>query len=136
MRIDTSEANILKILMLKLSKNKVTIFRNNVGTGWVGKVRKVIKPGTVLTDKGFETIKPGDLVISEPRPFNAGLCKGSSDLIGWKSIEITPEMVNDITPTELRSFIMRKTTEANEKAIKEVFNGEQEPKEKPARKIQ
>ena len=35
----------------------------------------------------------GDRLIVEPRPLHAGLCKGSSDLIGWTPIEITPEMV-------------------------------------------
>jgi hypothetical protein len=35
----------------------------------------------------------GDVVVSNARFFEAGLCVGSCDLIGWKSIIITPEMV-------------------------------------------
>ncbi len=54
------------------------LFRNNSGMGWAGKE----------IDR-----RNGLLVISNPRPLHAGLCTGSSDLIGWKSVVITPEMV-------------------------------------------
>jgi hypothetical protein len=93
MNINTSETNILKILMLKLSKRKVSIFRNNVGTGWVGKAHKVTKPTLVYVNGQPVNLKPGDIVIREPRPLQAGLHKGSSDLIGWKTVEITTEMI-------------------------------------------
>lgn len=56
----------------------VRLFRNNIGTGWVGEVRE-------------RTV--GRLVILNPRPLNAGLFKGSPDLAGWTSITITPEHV-------------------------------------------
>jgi hypothetical protein len=56
----------------------VRIFRNNTGTGWVGTQIKS---------------KPGTITLKDYRPLHAGLCTGSSDLIGWKTIEITPEMV-------------------------------------------
>lgn len=54
------------------------LFRNNVGTAWTGDVNR---------------LSTGDILIKNPRPFHAGLCKGSSDLIGWRSVTITPEMV-------------------------------------------
>jgi hypothetical protein len=54
------------------------LFRNNVGTAWTGDVRR---------------LKDGSIHITNPRPFHAGLCKGSSDLIGWRSITITQDMV-------------------------------------------
>jgi hypothetical protein len=54
------------------------MFRNNTGQGWQGQ-RLQSRPGTVL--------------LSDPRPLHAGLVKGSSDLIGWKTITVTPEMV-------------------------------------------
>lgn len=53
-------------------------FRNNTGMGWQGD--EVDRRG-------------GYLVLTHPRPLNAGLCKGSSDLIGWRSVIITPDMV-------------------------------------------
>lgn len=54
------------------------LFRNNTGMGWTGEVIK--KTPTTIT-------------IKDPRPLHAGLCKGSSDLIGWLPVLITPEMV-------------------------------------------
>jgi hypothetical protein len=38
-------------------------------------------------------MRDGSILIRDPRPFHGGLCKGSSDLIGWRSITVTPEMV-------------------------------------------
>ncbi len=71
------ELNIQKSIMLAVSKHS-RIFRNNVGTGWVGKVSET---------------KDGGKYIKDPRPLKAGLCTGSSDLIGWTTKTITPEMV-------------------------------------------
>ena len=60
-----AESNILKRIRLALSKMKVVTFRNNVGL--------------------FET-ESGEKV-------RTGLCVGSSDLIGWCNIKVTPGMV-------------------------------------------
>jgi hypothetical protein len=66
------------LIMMALSKAGATIFRNNVGMGWTGKsIRQ----------------KDGSILILNPRPLHAGLTTGSSDLIGWKTITITPDMV-------------------------------------------
>ena len=35
----------------------------------------------------------GTLKDANGRPVQFGLCKGSADLIGWRSVTITPEMV-------------------------------------------
>lgn len=60
---------------MKVSQDKnKRVFRNNVGkaVAYDFKNKKIIKPIRVI---------------------EFGLCVGSSDLIGWKSVEITPEMV-------------------------------------------
>ena len=72
------ELNIQKKIMLAVSKLQTKIFRNNVGTAWTGKTQKT---------------KDGGIYIKEPRPFKAGLCVGSSDLIGWTTKTISPDMV-------------------------------------------
>ena len=59
-----TETNILKRVMLEIS-SACRVFRNNVGL--------------FTTDNGDK--------------IRTGLCKGSSDLIGWASVEVTPEMV-------------------------------------------
>ena len=65
--------------LLNISRRPdVRMFRNNVGTGWQGQV--VSK-------------ELGAVVIQNARPLHAGLCVGSSDLIGWKTVTITPDMV-------------------------------------------
>ena len=73
------EANVLKLVMLELSKLGSTVFRQNVGQAWAGK--KIIKG-------------PNNTVIIEgPMPITMGLTSGSSDLIGWTPVEITAAMV-------------------------------------------
>ena len=59
------EKVILEEIMLSFSRLGARLFRNNVG---------------MLEDKRGQKIR-------------YGLCTGSSDLIGWKSMIVTPEMV-------------------------------------------
>jgi hypothetical protein len=54
------------------------LFRNNVGLAYTGDVK---------------TNANGSVTILNARPIKFGLCKGSSDLIGWTTVTITPEMV-------------------------------------------
>ena len=81
------EQNILKRIMLSVTQyTNSRIFRNNTGTGWVGESKRIAKKTQVF-------LNPGDVVIRNARPLRAGLCVGSSDLIGWSVKKITPEMV-------------------------------------------
>jgi hypothetical protein len=61
----SNEAAVQNRIRLALSRGATRLFRNNTGA---------LKDAT------------GRLV-------HFGLCKGSSDLIGWKSVVVTPEMV-------------------------------------------
>jgi len=63
--------------MLALSKCGCRIFRNNTGMAYQGKAKYV----------------KGDIYLKNYRVLHAGLCEGSSDLIGWTTIEITKEMI-------------------------------------------
>jgi len=56
----------------------VRMFRNNVGNAWMGKEERL---GTSA------------IILDRPRRVQFGLCKGSSDLIGWQEVIITEEMV-------------------------------------------
>ena len=73
-----SEAEIQKSVQLAISENGAVAFRNNSGTAWVGEITR---------------FPNGDLVIKRPRVLHAGLCTGSSDLIGYHSIIVTPDMI-------------------------------------------
>jgi hypothetical protein len=81
-----NEQNIQTQIMLALSRAGVKIFRNNVGTGWVGRSRRITKAQTVF-------VNSGDVVIQNARPLHAGLCEGSADLIGWMPVKISADMV-------------------------------------------
>lgn len=71
----TTGTGLLHRIMLAIgSRPDVRIFRNNVALAWVGKSRR-------LTD--------GTVIIKDARPLHAGLCIGSSDLIGYTSRIIT-----------------------------------------------
>jgi hypothetical protein len=61
----SSEQRIQQEIRLAISHGDTRIFRNNTGT----------------------------LKDANGRPVQFGLCKGSADLIGWKQVTITPDMV-------------------------------------------
>ena len=82
-----SEIELMRMIQAKWTEHKLgRIFRNNNGVGWTGQRVTVTRTQSVV-------VGPGDVLLRNARPFHAGLCEGSSDLIGWKSILITPEMV-------------------------------------------
>jgi hypothetical protein len=61
------------------SKPDIRVFRNNVGMGFVG---------TVINE-----IPNQQLVLKNHRRMRFGLMEGSADLIGWRTITVTPDMV-------------------------------------------
>jgi len=65
------------ILRAAGSKHHVRLFRNQVGEGYVGKA---------LRD-------PEGVFLSDARHVRMGLFPGSGDLIGWRTINITSEMI-------------------------------------------
>ena len=69
----------LQALILRAagSKPHVRLFRNQVGEGYVGKA---------LRD-------PEGVFLSDARHVRMGLFPGSGDLIGWRTINITSEMI-------------------------------------------
>ncbi len=71
-----NEANLMRSIMLACSRGATRLFRNNVAQAWVGKPEQA--------PRAFSTvIQPGDVVLRNARPRHAGLCTGSSDLIGY-----------------------------------------------------
>lgn len=101
-----NETNLMHSIML--ANHGARLFRNNVGTGWVGnKIDRVSKPGPVF-------VQPGDVIVRAARPLHAGLCKDSSDLIGFRPTVITPEMVGTkraiFTAVEVKTPTGRPTT--------------------------
>lgn len=82
-----NETTLQKQIMLAASQAGATIFRNNTGNGVAGaKMFRIEKDGPVF-------LKQGDWVVRQGSRIQYGLCVGSSDLIGWRTVTITPEMV-------------------------------------------
>lgn len=91
-----SEHRIQNEIRLAIS-GKATLFRNNVAQAWVGDVTE---------------LKDGSVLIRNARRLHAGLCEGSSDLIGWRSLTITPEMVGQIVAVFAALEVKSKTGRA------------------------
>jgi hypothetical protein len=92
-----TEAKTLKKIQGTLSKGNIRLFRNNVGSAFLGPY--------VWSD--------GAVVIAKPQRVTYGLCEGSSDLIGWRSRTITPDMVGQkfaqFVAIEVKSAVGRAT---------------------------
>lgn len=73
-----SESNIMRAMMLACSENGATVFRHNVGLGWSGRLI---------------SHTPEKTILANARPLHAGLQRGAGDIIGWKTVTITPDMV-------------------------------------------
>lgn len=73
-----AERNIQNESLIALSLAGCKVFRQNTGMGWVGKI---------VAQTEFR------IVLENYRPLHAGLCTGSSDIIGWRPVLITPKMV-------------------------------------------
>jgi hypothetical protein len=74
-----SESGVLKMVRLAAAKVGTVLFRNNVAFAWVG--------------DQVTRLEGGRVILHNPRPLHAGLIIGSSDLVGWHSVTVTPEMV-------------------------------------------
>jgi hypothetical protein len=102
-----SEKEIQARVLIKLnSRSDTRVFRNNVGVGWVGSEYKCVADlaralSIIAAEIGKNPLgsvqailnKLGIIVLHGARKIRFGLHEGSGDLVGWKTITITPEMV-------------------------------------------
>lgn len=72
------ESKIKRDLIIELSRGATRLFNNPVGIAWSGKIAH--RTSTELT-------------LLHPRAIHFGLADGSADLIGWRTITISPDMV-------------------------------------------
>ena len=77
-------------ILLAHGSGNVRLWRNNVGTGWAGQATKVTGGNLRAIAAG---LRPGDVVIRQGRPLHAGLCVGSSDLIGYRVVDRVAQFV-------------------------------------------
>jgi len=94
-------------ILLSCGSGTTRLWRNNVGTGWAGQATKVT-PGNLRAVS--QALRPGDVVIRQGRPLHAGLCVGSSDLIGYRQIDGVAQFV----ALEVKSATGRATKEQSQ----------------------
>lgn len=76
------EHEIQQRILLACGRGPVRLWRNNVGTGWAGQSTRVTTGNLRAV---AAALQPGDVVVRQGRPLHAGLCVGSSDLIGYRT---------------------------------------------------
>jgi hypothetical protein len=76
--MSSKEGAAIARVLLETTKDGWRLFRNTVGQGWTGKAGQVVEGGVYLRN---------------PQRVTFGLCTGSSDLVGWRPLEITADMV-------------------------------------------
>jgi hypothetical protein len=103
-----SEHEIQQRILLACSKGPSRLWRNNVALAWTGQAQQIKQRTSLL-------LHPGDAVIRHARPLHAGLCKGSADLIGLRTITIGPEHLGQrlavFAAVEVKSATGRVTSE-------------------------
>ena len=72
-----NEQVVMHRMMLRFGRGATRLFRINSGMAWIGKI--IARTRTTIT-------------LENPRAFH-GATQGTSDLIGWHSVTITPDMI-------------------------------------------
>jgi hypothetical protein len=85
-----AEIDLTREVIETFSRFERRLFRNNVGAAWAGK---------------WDRQPNGTIIIQHPRRVEFGLATGSGDIIGMRSLEITPEMVG----TRVAQFVSIET---------------------------
>ena len=102
-----SEHEIQQRILLACGSGTARLWRNNVGTGWAGQAVKVT-PGNIRAVAA--ALRPGDVIVRQGRPLHAGLCVGSSDLIGYRQVDGVAQFV----ALEVKSATGRPTKEQSQ----------------------
>ena len=86
--MSSQETPLMRELMIAATRLGARLFRQNVGVGWIGKATRITRAKHVQ-------VYPGDVILSNARPFHAGF-EGLSDLGGWVPVKVTPDMVGQV----------------------------------------
>jgi hypothetical protein len=99
-----SEHETQQRILLAHGSGDTRLWRNNVGTGWAGQATRITTSNAQAIG---HALRPGDVVVRNARPLHAGLCVGSSDLIGYRQVDGLAQFV----ALEVKSATGRPTAE-------------------------
>jgi len=77
------EGAVIARILIEASSAGWRLFRNSTGQAWAGR-----QVGETILGGGIRAV-----ILEAPRRISFGLAVGSSDLIGWRPVTITPDMV-------------------------------------------
>lgn len=81
-----AETQTLRAILRAFGHGAVRLFRINVGQAWTGR--------EVIQGRGQQvTLRRGDILLRQAHPLRTGVPVGYADLTGWRSVEVTPDMV-------------------------------------------
>lgn len=80
--------NLVTEILIEASRLGARLWRRNVGFGWIGNAKRYTTAQTV-------SVRPGDVLIRQARPFHNGEV-GQSDTYGWRPVVITADMVGSV----------------------------------------
>lgn len=96
------ERDLINEILLRASERGHRLFRQNTGKGWVGKSEMIHAPRMIR-------VMPGDVIVRQARVLIAGLCTGSSDIVGWtgdgRFVGIEAKTPGVATSKEQRQFV-------------------------------
>ena len=101
------ENKVIKEVQIAATRSGARLFRNSTGMAWQGQL-----------NGEAETLSGKTVTLKSARRVKYGLAVGSSDLIGWTPLEITPDMIGQtvavFTAVECKTKSYTKATEAQE----------------------
>jgi hypothetical protein len=81
------EGAIIARVLIEATRKGWRLFRNSVGMAWQGRITEE----QTMVDKNGAPVHVVELAAA--RRVNYGLARGSSDLVGWRPLVITEDMV-------------------------------------------
>jgi hypothetical protein len=112
------EGSVITRVQLDATAKGWRLFRNSTGQGWQGQITEEY----TLTERNGRPVHVVEL--TNARRVAYGLTRGSSDLIGWRPVIITTEMVGQtiaqFVAVECKTERYRRTTEEQDNFLGQV----------------
>ena len=117
--MSNTESTVIANVRILTSKIGWRLFRNSVGMAWQG---RITEDQNIIDPKSQRPVYV--IELTDARRVNYGLVKGSSDLIGWRPLVITADMVGktiaQFVAVDCKTKAYKKVTEEQENWLNQV----------------